>query len=51
MACLYGHIEIVKYLHENGCPWGEEAVAYAAHNGHLEIVKYLRDNEKNGVRI
>ena len=25
LAALSGHFEVLKYLHQNGCPWDEEA--------------------------
>ena len=43
-----GHIEIVKWLHENrkeGCT--TRAMYWAERMGHLEIVKWLKDNIKN----
>ena len=44
-AAENGHLEIVKYLHENrteGCTiW---SMSYLVNKGHLEIVKYLKDN-------
>ena len=52
-AALYGHIEIVKYLHENTHLSGVEgcttfAMNMAASNGHIEIVKYLHENRTEG---
>ena len=35
---------MLKYLHENGCPWDEETCAAAADNGHLDVLKYLHEN-------
>src|SRR3989337_934342 len=44
-----GHIELVKWLHENrmeGCTiW---AMEWAAQNGHLDIVKWLHENRREG---
>jgi len=39
-----GHLEVLKYLHENGCPWDEEGCVYASRNGHIEVLKYLHEN-------
>ena len=39
-----GHLEFMKYLHENGCAWNESACAAAACSGHLECLKYLHEN-------
>ena len=44
-AAENGHIEIVKWLHENrteGCT--KHAMNWAAYNGHVEIVKWLHEN-------
>ena len=39
-AAQNGHLECLKYAHENGCPWDEEETCrYAAFNGHLECLK------------
>ena len=39
-AAYKGSLEIVKYAHENGCPWDTETPIYAVENGHINIVKY-----------
>jgi len=41
-AARYGHLEILKYLHDNNCPWDE--CACAAGSGHFEILEYLHNN-------
>ena len=33
---LDGNLELLKFLHEKGCPWDEETCWCAAENGHLE---------------
>jgi len=51
-AASNGHIEIVKWLHENrkeGCT--TFAMDIAAQNGHLEMVKWLHENRKEGCSI
>jgi hypothetical protein len=45
-TCAYaaenGHLEILKYLHEEGkAPWDWETAASAASNGRLHILEYL----------
>ena len=40
-----GNFDLLKVLHENGCPWDEETCSNAAKNGHLECLKYLHENE------
>ncbi|ATZ81241.1 ankyrin repeat/4HB MCP domain-containing protein [Bodo saltans virus] len=43
-AASKGHLECLKYLHENGCYWDDRTCSYAAENGHLECLKYAREN-------
>ena len=48
-ATRNGHLEIVKFLHENRkerCT--VDAMNGAAENGHLETVKVLHENRKEG---
>ena len=41
-AALKGHLEILKYLHEEAkAPWDWGTAAWAAENGHLHILEYL----------
>ena len=42
-AARYGRIDCLEYLHENGCPWDEEATESAADGGHLDCLKYLHE--------
>ena len=39
-AALAGHFEVLKFLHQNGCPWNKETCEYAAFELHLEVLKY-----------
>ena len=39
-----GNLELLKVLHENGCPWDETTCSEAALNGHLECLKYAHEN-------
>jgi len=43
-ASYNGKLEVLKYLHENGCPWNKKCCQYASHNRHLEVLKYLHEN-------
>ena len=58
-AAEFGHLEIVKWARENGCPWeagrclrglhdlGDRinyTCAWAARHGHLEVIKWAREN-------
>lgn len=44
-AAKNGHLEVLKYAHENGCPWNVKICSYASLNGHLEVLKYAHDND------
>jgi len=39
-----GHLEVLKWARENGCPWDERTCANAAEGGHLEVLKWAREN-------
>ena len=39
-----GHLECLKYAHENGSPWNERTCVAAAECGRLECLKYLHEN-------
>ena len=39
-----GHLEILKWLRKNGCPWDDNTCHFAAKNGHLECLKWAREN-------
>ena len=43
-AAYSGHLDCLKYAHENGCPWDEWTCIYAAMNGHLDCLKYAHEN-------
>ena len=43
-AAKNGHLEILKYAHENGCPWNEWTCEMAAKYGHLDCLKYAHEN-------
>ena len=43
-AASNGHIECLRYAHENGCPWDEATCSDAAWNGHIECLRYAREN-------
>jgi len=48
-AASFGHLEVVKFLHENrteGCT--KNAIIWAASRGHLEVVKFLHFNRTEG---
>jgi hypothetical protein len=44
-ACSYGHLDVVKWLHNNrteGCT--TRAMDWACEDGHLDVVKWLHNN-------
>ena len=41
-AAIYGHLEILRYLHDHDCPWDQQQVHYYATDyGHLKVLEYL----------
>ena len=44
IAAWKGHLDMLKYLHENGCPWNKWTCRRAAWKGHLDALKYLHEN-------
>ena len=48
MTCLFaalnGHLDCLRYAHENGCPWDKRTCDNAAYYGHLECLKYAHEN-------
>lgn len=43
-AARFGHIHILEYLRQNGCPWNHRAPWDAAENGHVHVLKYLHEH-------
>jgi uncharacterized protein YabN with tetrapyrrole methylase and pyrophosphatase domain len=43
-AAKGGHLEVLQWAHENGCPWDKDTCLHAVKNGHLDILQYLRAN-------
>lgn len=43
IAAISGYIDVIKYLHINGCDinYNSQALRRSSENGHIEIVKYL----------
>ena len=42
---LNGHLPVLKYLHENGCPWDSDTCQYAAYHKHWDCLQYAVDNK------
>jgi hypothetical protein len=45
---MNGHLEILKWARDNGCPWNELTCSYAAEHGHLEVLKWAINNNCPG---
>jgi hypothetical protein len=43
-AAQNGHINCLKYAHENGCPWNELTCFFAAKNSNIECLRYAYEN-------
>jgi len=47
MTCLFaasnGHLECLKYAHENGCPWDKRTCDNTARYGHLDCLEYAHE--------
>ena len=43
-AASYGNLEILKFLHENGCSWDWRTCKYAAETGELKCLEYAHSN-------
>ena len=43
-AARGGHLETVKWLHRDNCPWDEATCAAAARGGHLDVLQWAREN-------
>ena len=41
-AATGGHLEVLKWARENGCPWNEYDLSCAAEGGHIEVLKWAR---------
>ena len=39
------HLPVLKYLHENGCPWDRCTCLFAANHKHWDCLQYLVDNK------
>lgn len=43
-AAQGGCLELMQFLHDNTCPWGETTATNASRHGHLHILQYLIDS-------
>ena len=42
---MSGHLPALKYLHENGCPWGWSTCAWAVDYKRWDCLQYAVDNK------
>jgi hypothetical protein len=40
-AATFGHLQLLKWLHEQGCPWNDETLACAARFGNIVLLEWL----------
>ena len=43
-AAEYGHLEVLKFVYENGCPWAFYTCSSAAYGGHLDCLKFAHEH-------
>ena len=41
-AAEHGHLETLRWAHENGCDWDADTCFHAAAGGQLEVLQWLR---------
>ena len=41
---MEGNLDVLKYAHENGCPWDEWTCSNAAKGGHMNVLEYAHEN-------
>ena len=41
---MYGHLECLKYAHENDCSWDEKTTSYATFYRKVDCLKYAHEN-------
>jgi hypothetical protein len=48
LAAGEGHLDVLKYLHENDCPWDSRTCSYAHRNNHVDCLNYLIEQKCEG---
>eukprot|EP00611_Tribonema_gayanum_P006519 TRINITY_DN1578_c2_g1_i4.p1 TRINITY_DN1578_c2_g1~~TRINITY_DN1578_c2_g1_i4.p1 ORF type:complete len:319 (-),score=42.39 TRINITY_DN1578_c2_g1_i4:14-889(-) len=43
-AARRGHLRLLQWLRQKGCPWGDDTCSSAAEGGHLELLQWTRAN-------
>jgi len=49
-AASNGHLDVLKYLHEHGCPWDSLTCYHAHENDHIEFLNYAIEQKCPGWR-
>ena len=46
MSCVAAnnHLDFAKWAHENGCPWDDDVLYFAARNDNVEFAKWAFEN-------
>ncbi len=39
-----GHLAVLQWAREHGCPWDEDTCRMAAAGGHIEMLQWAREN-------
>merc|ERR1711924_433813 len=42
--CRVWHLEVLKWLRAEGCPWDLTTCDYAVRGGHVEVLRWAREN-------
>ena len=50
-AAKKGHLNCLKYAHENGCPWDEDTCIIADKNGNLNCLKYAMKMDVHIIKV
>ena len=49
-AAFGGHLETLRWLRQNGCPWDEKTCLDAARQGHLRVFEWaLKEGAPDGI--
>ncbi len=51
MRLKNGHLDCLRYAHENGCRWITTTCIFAALNGHLDCLRYAHEMVADGMKI
>ena len=43
-----GHLAVLQWARETGCPWDFSTLMYAAEAGQLEVLQWVRENDATG---